>query len=174
MPRPAPLLVVLILTACGSVTPPGAVPTVVPTATGATRARTATGLSGSATATGATATRAGQLSGYRWSFEAGHTTIADGFPNARALEPLAAPPGAVLILTVGGATPPVRVDVQPYPLEEQPPRVGAPYLPALPVSLAGQQAVVTATLAPGGYLLLVIVRWGGSQAGYGFRVALGP
>jgi hypothetical protein len=41
MPRLAPLLVVLILTACGSVTPPGAVPTVVPTATGATRARTA-------------------------------------------------------------------------------------------------------------------------------------
>jgi hypothetical protein len=39
MPRLAPLLVVLILTACGSVTPPGAVPTVVPTATGATATR---------------------------------------------------------------------------------------------------------------------------------------
>jgi hypothetical protein len=94
MPRLAPLLVVLILTACGSVTPPGAVPTVVPTATGATATRAMVS---------SMATRAG-------------------------------PPS--MTLAYGGTT-------RRY-------------------------------ARPGGYLLLVIVRWGGSQAGYGFRVALGP
>ena len=189
MPRLVTLLVAFILTACGSAAPPGAVTTVPLATASATRARPASTSQSEVTAVDATPTRtgppgvtlayggatcAGQLSGYTWSFQAGHTTIADGFPDARALEPLAAPSGAALLLTIGAAAVPVRVDVQPYPLAGQQPHVGAPYLPALPVILAGQQALITAALAPGDYLLLVVVRWSSSQADYGFRLALEP